>query len=314
MQNNSTEYPTKDTFLRPLLEQAKVSPISRKTTVPSLLDKLNLPDEIRNLKLKSGQNQMANRASWAMTLLVKAKFIEKHSTEKFTYQITTAGREYLRQHQGAITSQDLCKVDGYQEAWKAASEKNRQNRQNKQLVEPSPTIGNSTPDALIDDATSELDENLRTDLLENLLNTNPYHFEQIVIDVLVAMGYGGSREEASQVTQRSNDGGIDGIINEDRLGLDVIYVQAKRYKNPVGRVDVQNFVGALAGKKAHKGIFITTSNYNSNAIEFAATVQQKIILIDGHRLADLMIACNVGVSTERTIEIKRLNTDYFENN
>ena len=130
--------------------------------------------------------------------------------------------------------------------------------------------------------------------------------------MLVAMGYGGSREEAAKVTQKSNDGGIDGIINEDRLGLDVIYVQAKRYQNKIGRVDIQNFVGALAGYQAQKGIFITTSDYNQNAIDYANSVSQKVILINGTRLADLMIEHNIGVSTIRTIELKRLDTDYFE--
>ena len=135
-----------------------------------------------------------------------------------------------------------------------------------------------------------------------------------MIDVLVAMGYGGNREEAARVTQKSNDGGIDGIINEDRLGLDVIYVQAKRYQSNVGRVDVQNFVGALAGHQAHKGVFITTSGFNDNAVQFAKTVPQKVILIDGNRLANLMIEHNVGVSTEQVITIKKIDTDYFEEN
>jgi hypothetical protein len=159
----------------------------------------------------------------------------------------------------------------------------------------------------------EVNNKLSNELLSILHDSDPYHFEQIVLDVLVAMGYGGSRDEAAKVTKKSNDGGIDGIINEDRLGLDVIYVQAKRYKNNVGRVDVQNFVGALAGNQAHKGIFITTSCYNQNAIDYAQNIPQKIILIDGTRLANLMIEHNVGVSTEEIIFIKRLDTDYFEN-
>ena len=126
------------------------------------------------------------------------------------------------------------------------------------------------------------------------------------------MGYGGSREEAANVTKKSNDEGIDGIINEDRLGLDVIYIQAKRYQNKVGRVDIQSFVGALAGKQASKGIFITTSDFVQNAVDYAHSVSQKIILINGLRLADLMIEHNIGVSTVRTIELKRLDSDYFE--
>ena len=281
----------------------------RRTAVPSIADKFNFPEEIRNFKLKSGQARIENRAGWAMSSLIKANFIEKNSTEKYTYQITNKGRDYLNQHQGPITPHDLRNVEGYEEAWKEASRKKQESKVD------APTITNldtSTPDDLIESAVSELDENLRSTLLDHLLNSDPYHFEQIVIDVLVAMGYGGSREEAAKVTKKSNDGGIDGIINEDRLGLDVIYVQAKRYQNKVGRVDVQNFVGALAGNQAHKGIFITTSDYNSNAVEFANTVPQKIILIDGNRLANLMIEHNVGVSTERVIEMKRIDTDYFE--
>jgi restriction system protein len=153
---------------------------------------------------------------------------------------------------------------------------------------------------------------LRAELLEQLLTVEPYRFEKVVLDLRFAMGYGGSREEAAQVTRRSNDEGIDGIINEDRLGLDVIYVQAKRWKGDVGRVEVQNFVGALAGKHATKGIFITTSRFNGNAKEYAYMVAQKVILIDGQRLADLMIEHNVGVSTIRTVSLKRMDTDYFE--
>jgi restriction system protein len=128
------------------------------------------------------------------------------------------------------------------------------------------------------------------------------------------MGYGGSREEAAMVTRKSNDEGVDGVINEDRLGLDVIYVQAKRWKNPVGRPDIQSFVGALAGKQAHKGVFITTSHFGPSAREYAAMVPQKVILIDGPRLASLMIEHDIGVSTTRTISLKRIDTDYFEEN
>ncbi|MEM7602385.1 MAG: restriction endonuclease, partial [Verrucomicrobiota bacterium] len=270
----------------------------------------DFPEEIRNSRTKSGQTHIQNRAGWAMSSLVKAKFIAKHPTEKFTYEITQAGRDYLDQHQGPITPEDLENLDGYIEAWEEASR--RKQKAKGEVPTPAPKVETRTPDELIEAAIQELDEELRTSLLEHLLNSNPYHFEQIVIDVLVAMGYGGSREEAAQVTQKSNDGGIDGIINEDRLGLDVIYVQAKRYLNKVGRVDIQNFVGALAGNQAHKGIFITTSGYNDNAIEYARTVPQKVILIDGQRLAELMIEHNVGVSTENTIEIKQIDSDYFE--
>lgn len=309
MQTNPTEIPTWDMFLRPLLELAQEAPIMRRTAVPKIADRYQFSDEIRNSRVKSGQTHIDNRAGWALSSLVKAKFVTKHPSEKFTYAITEAGKNYLKQHDGPITIEDLRKIDGYAEAWKEAS---RLKQEAKSETLTSTHIGTSTPTDLIENAVRDIEDKLRDDLLDQLLNSDPYFFEQIVIDMLLAMGYGGSREEAAKVTKKSNDGGIDGIINEDRLGLDVIYVQAKRYQNKVGRVDIQNFVGALAGYQAHKGIFITTSGYNQNAIDYAHSVSQKIILIDGHRLAELMIEHNIGVSTVRTVEIKRLDSDYFE--
>jgi len=249
-----------------------------------------------------------------MSSLVKAKFIEKHPSEKFTYQITPSGREYLKQHQGPITDQDLKNLDGYVEAWKEASRK-------KQLATPADhssktTLSQSTPDDLIDSAYTDLNQSLSEELLETMHDMDPYKFEQLVIDLLFAMGYGGSRAEAARVTQKSNDGGIDGIINEDRLGLDVIYIQAKRYQaeSTIGRKEIQSFVGALAGQQANKGVFITTSDFKKTAVEYAAAVTQKVILIGGQRLAELMIEHNIGVSTIRTISLKRLDSDYFEDN
>lgn len=312
MQHNPTEVPTWDEFLRPILEFALEGPIMRRTATPAIADKYAFSDEIRSSRVKSGQTHIENRAGWAMSSLVKAEFITKHPTEKFTYEITESGRAYLKSHQDPITPDDLKKLDGYEEAWKKATEQKQKGKSKPRAT--SQKIENSTPDDLIENAVNDLTEELRSSLLQNLLNSNPYRFEEIVIDVLVAMGYGGSREEAAQVTQKSNDGGIDGIINEDRLGLDVIYVQAKRYQNKVGRVDIQNFVGALAGNQAHKGVFITTSDFNDNAVEFAKTVPQKVILIDGNRLANLMIEHNVGVSVEQVISIKKIDTDYFEEN
>ena len=140
---------------------------------------------------------------------------------------------------------------------------------------------------------------------------DPFLFEQLVIDLLVEMGYGGSREEAARVTKASGDEGIDGIINEDRLGLDVIYVQAKRWQATVGRREIQSFVGALAGKKAQKGIFITTSAFKTSASEYVKDVHQKVILVDGERLADLMIEHNIGVSILHSYKIKKIDSDYF---
>ena len=141
---------------------------------------------------------------------------------------------------------------------------------------------------------------------------DPFLFQELVIDLLVAMGYGGSREEAARATKKGGNEGIDGVINEDRVGLDVIYVQAKRWQDTVGRKEIQSFVGALAGKKAQKAVFITTSGFKSTATEYAKDVAQKVILIDGDRLADLMIEHNIGVAPFHSYEIKHIDSDYFD--
>jgi restriction system protein len=150
------------------------------------------------------------------------------------------------------------------------------------------------------------------ELGSKLATVDPFRFERIVLDLLVAMGYGGSRDEAAAVTRKIGDEGIDGVINEDRLGLDVVYVQAKRWKSNVGRPEIQNFVGALAGRKAGKGIFITTSNFHENARDYAAGLHQKIVLIDGRRLAELMIEHGIGVAEEHAYSIKKIDSDYFD--
>jgi restriction system protein len=263
----------------------------------------------REARLKSGALRVGNRVGWAMSHLTKAGFIEK--VGKATYKATAAGKEFLKKHAGhEVTYHDLKAVEGYEEAWQSASQANQSTKQSKPT--PSGETSDSTPEESIDQAVGEMELNLRAELLEQLLSIDPYRFEQVVIDLLFAMGYGGSREEAAQVTKKSGDEGIDGIINEDRLGLDVIYVQAKRWKADVGREQIQNFVGALVGKHATKGVFITTSDFHKTATEYARSVQHKVILIGGKRLAELMIEYNVGVSTVRTIALKRVDSDYFE--
>lgn len=174
-------------------------------------------------------------------------------------------------------------------------------------------MGNQqTANERIEAAHAELNSALTQDLLDQVRSMDPYKFEQLVVDLLVAMGYGGSRAEAASVTQRSNDEGIDGVIKEDRLGLDTIYIQAKRWQTAVGRRELQSFVGALAGQGASKGVFITSGEFSSTATDYADTISQKVILIEGNRLAELMIEHGVGVSVERTYILKRIDSDYFE--
>jgi restriction system protein len=154
-------------------------------------------------------------------------------------------------------------------------------------------------------------KNIEAELLNNLKNSSPAFFEQAVVDLLIAMGYGGSRKDAGQAIGKSGDEGIDGFIKEDKLGLDMIYIQAKRWENPVGRPEVQSFVGALNGKFSKKGIFITTSRFTKEALAYADKLECKVILIDGWQLVKLMSEYNIGVSTAATYEIKKIDSDYF---
>ncbi len=172
---------------------------------------------------------------------------------------------------------------------------------------------NQEPEGAIDENYQRIREGLAAELLEKIKNNTPVFFEELVIDLLVAMGYGGSREDAETVG-RSGDGGIDGIISEDRLGLDVVYIQAKRWEGSVGRPDIQRFAGALQGQRARKGVFITTSNFTRDAKEYVDTIDSKIVLIDGKQLAEYMIDHDIGVSVEKTYEIKRVDSDYFAEN
>src|SRR5882724_8593900 len=215
---------------------------------------------------------LRHRLGWAGFSLRRAGLAESPRTG--TLQITNEGRTLLASNPSQLRASDLKRFPAYAafvERMKSEAE----------IPETKIESAHETPEERIEAAFSELSETLITELRAKLANVDPFRFEQVVLDLLVAMGYGGSRKEAAAVTQRVGDEGIDGVINEDRLGLDVIYVQAKRWKPNVGRPDIQSFVGALAGRKAAKGVFITTSSFNDNAMDYATSLQQKVILIDG---------------------------------
>lgn len=276
-------------------------------------DALGLTEEQRQERLPSGvQTYVFNRAGWAGWYMQQAGLVEK--PKRGHLRITDEGRKLL------ATGPDEINFDVLNR-YPAFVDRMLKSRGSDEPAEPSlpdvssatvPMLDSGTPTEAIEQAYRKLNQTLATDLLDQMKSMDPYRFEQLVVDLLFAMGYGGSRAEAALVTQKSNDEGIDGIINEDRLGLDVIYVQAKRWQSSVGREQIQSFVGALAGKHANKGVFITTSDFNKNATDYARTVHHKVILIDGQRLAELMIEHNVGVSTVRTIALKRVDSDYFE--
>lgn len=301
--------PAWDQFIIPVLNLASSQAITRKSATAEVPQQMQLSASIMEERLNSGARRVDNRIGWAMSHLTKAALI--HKVSRATYALTDEGAKFLEKYRDTpISFRTLQEIDGYNRAWAEASQRRQNSASHEQNTQPE--IDSTTPDERIESSFNELNESLAEELLETMATMDPYRFEQLVVDLLFAMGYGGSRQEAARVTQKSNDGGIDGIINEDRLGLDVIYIQAKRYQSSIGRKEIQSFVGALAGQQANKGVFITTSEFTTTATDYANTVTQKIILIDGTRLADLMIEHNIGVSTQRTISLKRIDSDYFD--
>ncbi len=276
-------------------------------------DHFGLTAEDRAEILPSGaQRRWENRVLWALYDLYRAGLLER--PRRGTYVITDSGRRVAEQKPKVIDREFLMQFPQFVQ-WVQATATPKTTAPSGDAPEVTPAEGAGavrTPEETIDAAYQVLQGALKKDVLELVKRMDPLRFEQLVLDLLVAMGYGGSREEAARVTKASHDEGIDGVINEDRLGLDVIYLQAKRWQQTVGRKEIQSFVGALAGQQANKGIFITTSDFADTAVHYARKVPQKVILIDGDRLADLMIQHNIGVSRSHAYEVKHVDSDYFE--
>lgn len=304
-------------FMRPLLAYAEDGQEkSIRAATLALADTLHLSDDDKAQMLPSGkQSLLLNRVHWARTYLAAAGALKP--TKRGHFVITDRGKTLLIQHKEHIDNTVLGQFDEFK-AFKQRSRLDTANgtseivqeiAQTKQQLESA-----STPDEQLIEADNLLNARLRTDLVERISSLSPTFFEQLVVDLIVAMGYGGSKGAVAERTQRSGDGGIDGIVNEDPLGLDVVYLQAKKYKdgNVVHSPAVQQFAGALVGRGANKGVFITTSSFSKGAIEFANRVPQKIVLIDGQRLSQLMIQYDVGVRVERSILVKRVDLDYFD--
>jgi len=253
---------------------------------------------------------LRHRLGWAGFSLRRAGLAE--NPRSGTLQITDEGRKFLASNPTQLRAADLKAFPAYATFVERMKKNVSRDREGAVTPDDPDQLPAETPEERIGAAFTELNETLVTDLLSQLANVDPFRFERVVLDLLVAMGYGGSFKEAAAVTQKTGDEGIDGVINQDRLGLDVIYIQAKRWKGNVGRPEIQGFVGALAGKKAAKGIFITTSEFHGNAREYAAGLHQKVILIDGRRLAELMIEHGIGVAEEHAYKVKKIDSDYFD--
>lgn len=270
-----------------------------------LAEKFGLSEEERKLLLPSGQEYVFdNRVRWAKTYLTKAGLLD--SPKRGYFKITERGLNVLKNPPQKIDNKYLFQFPEFVEF------KTKRRIEKKTQYESPEIYDEYTPEDLIAEGYKRLRQELSREILNRIMSCSPDFFERLVIDLLVSMGYGGSREDAGRAIGKTGDEGIDGTIKEDKLGLDTIYIQAKRWSNPVGRPEIQKFVGALEGKGARKGIFITTSTFTPKAKEFVSNLRsKKIILIDGEMLADLMIEYNVGVSTEAIYPIKRIDEDYF---
>lgn len=306
--------PNYQSLMLPVLRLAATD-VRRVPEVAEIIaDELALSAQDRAAMLPSGtQRLLHNRTHWAKTYLLKAGLLTSPARGQFT--ITPAGRELLASTPHAITRAMLEQYPSFLHFMGSTP-----NTPTEQAAESatmtSSTMDTQTPEERIESAHTELMSDLRSDLLDQILQQSPTFFEQLIVDLLVAMGYGGSHEDAAKHLGGTGDGGVDGVINEDRLGLDRIYVQAKRYATNVnvGRPDVQSFVGSLVGHGSSKGVFVTTSSFSNPAREYVYHLSQRVILIDGIMLADLMIEHNVGIRTSRSIAIKRIDLDYFDPN
>ncbi|MFQ3590399.1 MAG: restriction endonuclease [Chloracidobacterium sp.] len=275
---------------------------SLRDAIESLAAEFKLSDGERRELLPSGQQEVfANRVGWARTYMKKAGLLR--ATRRGFFQITERGQAALAQKPARIDSRFL---NQYQEfrAFRAL-------RKLPTNGEPEDDEQTRTPEEALERAYQSLRTDLAADLLTQIKQNPPALFERLVVELLVKMGYGGSRKDAGRAIGKSGDEGIDGIIKEDKLGLDVIYIQAKRWEHTVGRPEIQKFAGALQGQRARKGIFITTSDFSRDAHDYASRIDSKIVLIDGEQLAQMLIDHNVGVAVIANYEIKRVDLDYL---
>ena len=293
-------------FLYPFLRLLKDRDMTKADITSALISHFSLTEEDCAIRTRSGSlTQLSDRIGWCVQWLRRAEFIE--IVTRATYRITSVGLKYLSTHSN-LRQSDLMKYPAYAAY---ASSKNISTHTTSPTSD-NPHISELTPTEQLEQAHETISNDLAADLLSKVMEQTPTFFEHLVVDLLVKMGYGGSNSDAARVTQLTNDEGIDGIIYEDKLGLDKIYLQAKRWTNPVGRPVIQQFAGALVGQNASKGVFITTSSYSKEARNYVAGLHQKIVLIDGNELAKYMIEYNVGVNTKKVYEVKRIDNDYFE--
>jgi restriction system protein len=301
--------PDYQSVMLPLLRfaAAKGAEVSTAEAVDALAQGFHLTDDDLHELLPSGiQPRFFNRVGWAATFMKKAGLLE--ATRRGHFCITPRGQELLKTRPPAI---DVKLLEQYPEFLEFQQLKGTRSAKHAPEVTAGPSM--ETPSEALETAYQNLRDELAGELLTKVKASSPSFFERLVVDLLVKMGYGGSRADAGKAIGKSGDGGIDGIIKEDRLGLDAVYIQAKRWENSsVGSPAVMQFAGALQRKKASKGIFITASTFTRDAQKCAEEMGSRIVLIDGEQLADLMIEHEVGVSTVSTYPVKKIDVDYFD--
>ncbi len=269
----------------------------------TLSRKLGLSEEDRAQLLPSGhQTVLANRVAWAKVYMQRAGVLT--SAKRGHFQISPRGIQVLADKPQRI---DIKLLDQFPEFMEFRTKKGEVSA----TSESAESESTSTPEEVLEAASQRISADLAAELLERVKKSTPSFFERLVVELLLRMGYGGSRREAGQAIGRSGDEGIDGVISEDRLGLDTIYLQAKKWAETVGRPDVQKFVGALHGKRARKGVFLTTGSFSAEAREYVSHIDPKVVLIDGRQLVELMIDHDLGVATSATYRVKRIDSDFF---
>ena len=305
--------PTYDQLMFPLmkllLEQKQGMKLSDAARV--LSERSGLSSEELSLRLSSGTKTVFyDRVGWAKTYLVKAGLISQ--PKRGFCELSEIGHQLDLSKLTSITIEYLMQYESFSNYKLGISKENQkiQYKVDDEISHIHKLEETRTPDEIITETTELLKSNLKSDLLQMVKDKLPAFFERLVVDLLVAMGYGGSHQDAAQAIGKTNDGGIDGVISEDRLGLDKIYIQAKRWENTVGRPGIQQFKGALADQVAKKGVFITTSNFSKEAIESAK--KSGIVLIDGDKLTSLMIEFGLGVQVERSFHIYKIDQDRFD--
>ena len=295
----------------PVLESAAGGEVKISDVVHKMAVRFNLtPEEAAQLLPSGKQTFISNRTHWAKSYLTHAGLLK--GTKRGFFEITDAGKKVLADPPPKINNQFLSQFPEFQKFHSAV--KTTSPVAPKTGGGPVPPEAEQTPDELLRATVAQLADELRADLLNRLLTSDPSFFEHAVVELLLAMGYGGAREDAGKIIGKPGDGGLDGVIDEDALGLDRVYIQAKRYKpeNKIGSTDVQAFFGAIAAAKATKGVFVTTSSFTPAALKFAESVAVKLVLIDGDQLTRLMFRYNVGVRIHETIHVKKLDEDFFD--